>query len=129
MALLLAVALASPLAAIACRQVEARPLHDAAPLAASPPAAPANPFATVTPERQTIAGRIEERIAAGSYVYLAVRDRDDALRWAVVMGSAPDAGADVVLTSMGKHARFHSPRLGREFDELHFAVLSPAPAS
>jgi hypothetical protein len=105
----------------------------AAPRASAPrpsqPAAPANPLAAITPEKQTITGRIEERLVAGSYVYLAVRGRDDALRWAVVMGDAPVEGADVVLTSMGRRPGFRSARLGREFDELHFALLADAPTS
>lgn len=144
---LLAVALSTSFLTIACDRADVAAQRDvavAAPPArheaASPPrasvrdspphqAAPENPFATMKPDKQTIAGRIEERLAAGSYVYLAVRDRDDALRWAVVLGDAPAEGADVVLTSMGRHEGFRSPRLRREFSELHFAILADAPTS
>jgi hypothetical protein len=140
-----AATLAIALSAIACHRSDVPPRDEdavrpparlevaAAPRASAPrpsqPAAPANPLAAITPEKQTITGRIEERLVAGSYVYLAVRGRDDALRWAVVMGDAPVEGADVVLTSMGRRPGFRSARLGREFDELHFALLADAPTS
>ncbi|WP_434425067.1 hypothetical protein [Nannocystis pusilla] len=97
---------------------------DAGPPQKSPAAAP-NPFvgASEPSAPLPLAGRVEERLVAGSYVYLAVRGSDDALRWAVVLGDAPPVGADVALTSTARRTDFHSPRLGRDFAELHFAIL------
>jgi hypothetical protein len=84
-----------------------------------------HPFAgpSTASDSRAIAGRIEERLVAGSYVYLAVRDRDGELRWAVVMGAAPPLGADVALISTVRRTDFHSPRLRRDFAELHFATV------
>ncbi|PCC68664.1 hypothetical protein SAMN02745121_05340 [Nannocystis exedens] len=110
--------LALALVAAGCGVADASPSHQA-------PATAPNPFigATAPSAPQQLAGRVEERLVAGSYVYLAVRDRDGALRWAVVLGDAPPLGADVALTSTARRTDFHSPRLGRDFAELHFAVL------
>jgi len=90
----------------------------------------ANPFAGLSPTpsgQEQLAGRIEERLVAGSYVYLAIRGRDGELRWAVVLGAAPPVDADVALVSTGRRTDFHSPRLGRDFAVLHFAVMAEAP--
>ncbi|MCY1059582.1 hypothetical protein [Nannocystis sp. SCPEA4] len=116
--LALALALAFAINLAGCGVADASPQHQA-------PAAAANPFAGAQPSKQpqALAGRIEERLVAGSYVYLAVRGDDGELRWAVVMGAAPPVGADVALTSTARRTDFHSPRLGRDFAELHFAVI------
>lgn len=91
---------------------------------------PQNPLvgATATPDGPVIAGHVEERLVAASYVYLAIRDGDGAARWAVVMGDAPPVGAAITVHSMGRRAQFHSSRLQRTFAELHFATLeAPRP--
>lgn len=90
--------------------------------------AAAIPLADLTPSTEVIVGRVEERLPAGGYVYLAIRGDDGVQRWAVVMGAAPLVGAAVRARSMGKRADFHSARLQRTFAELHFATLK-APRS
>ncbi|MFY0534209.1 hypothetical protein [Nannocystis pusilla] len=110
--------LALSLALAGCGVADAGPPqkpHASAPAPFVGPGAPGEPL--------PLAGRVEERLVAGSYVYLAVRGSDDALRWAVVLGDAPPVGADVALTSTSRRTDFHSPRLGRDFAELHFAIL------
>ncbi|WAS91273.1 hypothetical protein [Nannocystis punicea] len=110
--------LALALATASCGVADASPQHQA-------PAAAPNPFLApgTASAPQALAGHIEERLVAGSYVYLAVRGGDGELRWAVVLGDAPPVGADVALTSTARRTDFHSPRLRRDFAELHFAVL------
>lgn len=71
-----------------------------------------------------ITGRVEERLAAGSYTYLAVRSDKDALVWAVTLGDGAPAGAPVKVRSMGRRTNFYSRRLGRTFDELVFGIVS-----
>jgi hypothetical protein len=40
-----------------------------------------------------LVGRVEQRIVAGSYTYLALRGGDGALHWAATMGRAAPLGA------------------------------------
>ncbi|MDC0716470.1 hypothetical protein [Nannocystis bainbridge] len=123
--------LALSLAAAACSVADARPQPEPAPVAPQPVAPRENPL--VGPEfvkgQQTLAGRIEERLVAGSYVYLAIRGQDGATQWAAVLGAAPAVGSDVALVSVGRRSDFHSPRLQRDFPVLHFAVVPEPPAS
>lgn len=69
-------------------------------------------------------GRVEERLAAGSYTYLALRTRDDALLWAVTLGGGAPVGAEVRVRSLGRQRAFHSRRLDRTFPELTFGIVS-----
>lgn len=91
----------------------------------APAAAPAIPLVGLTPSADVIAGRVEERLPAGGYTYLAIRGDDGVQRWIVVMAAAPPVGAAVRARSMGKRADFRSARLQRSFTELHFAALNP----
>jgi hypothetical protein len=68
--------------------------------------------------------RVEQRLEAGSYSYLALRADDGALRWAVTMGGAVPVGALVSVRSMGHQHQFHSRRLGRTFPDLMFGIVS-----
>ncbi|SFE65527.1 hypothetical protein SAMN02745121_05026 [Nannocystis exedens] len=118
--------------ATGCADVDAAPGGtdlDAAP--GPPPVAPApasNPLAgSMRTDPVPLSGVVEERLAAGSYVYLALRGDDGALRWVVLMGAAPAIGASARVVGVGRRENFRSPRLGREFAELHFAVAPAAP--
>ena len=73
-------------------------------------------------------GVVEERLVAGSYSYLAVRDAA-ALRWVAVMGPGEPPGRTVVVHAMGMRTDFHSARLDRDFAELFFATVQPEPGS
>ncbi len=102
----------------ACTDAEARPI----------PAAPGNPFVGLRAEAgapQRLSGVIEERLAAGSYNYLALRGADGPLRWVVVMGPAPAVGAELRVRSHGRRRDFVSRRLGRSFAELDFVAIDP----
>ncbi|WP_437677763.1 hypothetical protein [Sorangium sp. So ce131] len=76
-------------------------------------------------DRTPIAGRVEERLAAGSYTYVAVRTDVD-LVWAVTIGDAPPPGTRVKVRSMGRRTSFHSRRLDRTFPALVFGLISRA---
>lgn len=120
--------LAAPLSvALAAAGIFAVDVDAAGPAASAAPAA-AIPLAGLTPSTEVLVGRVEERLPAGGYVYLAIRGDDGVQRWAVVMGAAPLVGAAVRARSMGKRVDFRSARLQRSFSELHFASLK-APRS
>ena len=102
----------------ACTDAEARPV----------PAAPSNPLVGLRADAsapQRLSGVIEERLAAGSYNYLALRGADGPLRWVVVMGAAPAVGAEIRVRSHGRRRDFVSRRLGRSFAELDFVAIEP----
>lgn len=98
------------------------------PVAVTPvtgPAPTANPFAALAPaDTSPWSGVVQERLAAGSYSYLAVRE-GDALRWVAVMGPGQPPGTAVAVHALGMRKDFHSPRLDRDFDELVFATVEP----
>ena len=101
---------------------------DPAPTAEARPTAPSIPLAEMTPpaaDEKTFAGVVEERLAAGSYTYLAVRT-DSALRWVATMGDGAPLGARVQIENMGTRTDFFSRRLDRTFPELVFGVVVDA---
>jgi hypothetical protein len=90
-------------------------------------AAAVNPLTTL--ERSAsdwtpIVGRVEQRIPAGRYAYLAVRTTRGALVWTVTLGRGHELGAQVKVRSMGRGKNFHSRRLQRTFPELVFGIVS-----
>ncbi|WP_437774782.1 hypothetical protein [Sorangium sp. So ce1097] len=95
--------------------------------AAGPPGAiGASPLAQLSrsaADRALLSGRVEERLPAGSYTYVAVR-AGEALTWAVTLGDAPPPGTPVEVRSMGRRTNFHSRRLERTFPELVFGIVS-----
>ena len=88
-----------------------------------------NPFAEVDPPRPgeaELVGEVRERLAAGSYTYLAVSDASGAARWVVTMKRGFSVGDRVQVKNLGTRRDFHSKRLGRRFDEVVFGVVRPA---
>ena len=86
-----------------------------------------NPLHTLLRDPQESAllrGRVEERLAAGGYTYLALRARDGALLWTVTLGGGAPIGAEVRMRSLGRQRAFHSRRLDRTFPELIFGIVS-----
>lgn len=102
---------------------------DAPSSAAAPPgaigASPLGQLSRSAADSALIAGRVEERLPAGSYTYVAVR-AGEALTWAVTLGDAPPVGTPVQVRSMGRRTNFHSRRLERTFPELVFGIVSRA---
>lgn len=97
--------------------------HDSAEVA-NPLAA----FALPTADRVRFAGRVVDRLVAGSYTYLEVERPDGGRAWVVTLSSSDGAkdGIDEVGIVAVAHARhFASKRLGRQFDDLYFAVVRP----
>lgn len=78
-----------------------------------------------------IEGRVEQRLDAGGYTYLALRTTDDEPVWAVTMGNGAPPGTRVKVRSMGHSENFYSRRLDRTFSLLVFGIVSrlDAPAA
>jgi hypothetical protein len=87
-----------------------------------------NPLTSLVREAADVSpliGRVEERIRAGSYAYLAVRDEaGTATHWAVTLGQGAPPGTRVRVRSFGRRKEFYSPRLKRTFPELVFGMVS-----
>ncbi|MRG97493.1 hypothetical protein [Polyangium spumosum] len=73
-------------------------------------------------------GRVEERLSAGSYLYLRVRDAAGAGHWVATLTSTASAADDVDVRVFARAENFQSRRLGRDFSPLLFgAVRSRSP--
>lgn len=107
----------------ACTERDPPSIASRGPEPTAPAVVAATPLAGMTPSDQPIwRGVVVDRLAAGSYTYLRI-DVDAHERWVAVVGSGHGVGDRVVVESMGVHRDFHSRRLGRAFDELHFASV------
>ena len=78
--------------------------------------------------RYTLRGHVEERLPAGSYLYLRVRDTSGASHWVATLRSTAPAADEVDVRVMARSERFSSRRLGRDFAPLHFGAVSGAPS-
>lgn len=75
-------------------------------------------------------GRVEERLPAGSYLYLRVRDPGGARHWVATLSSTASATDEVQVRVLARSEDFHSKRLGRDFSPLLFGtVRSAAPTT
>ena len=88
--------------------------------------AQANPLASLVRsalDEPPLFGRVEERISAGSYTYLALRTEREGLRWTVTRGRGEPEGTAVQVRSLGFSPRFYSKRLQRAFPNLVFGIV------
>jgi hypothetical protein len=77
-------------------------------------------------QRFEVRGRVVERLRAGSYSYLRLKNGDKAERWVATMGAGQPPGAEVRVLIFGEAAKFASPRLSRTFQHLLFGMVSRA---
>jgi hypothetical protein len=92
----------------------------------------AHPFASHalrSQERRWLSGEVQERVAAGPYVYLRLRQPSGQLDWLVSLRATTPADASVRAFVVGRAEKFHSPRLGRDFSPLLFAAVRGAAVS
>ncbi|WP_437521215.1 hypothetical protein WME79_28635 [Sorangium sp. So ce726] len=92
----------------------------------APPGSPLGDLSRSLGDLAPVVGIVEERLAAGSYTYLAVRPDGGSPMWAVTLGSGQPVGARVSVRSFGRRTEFTSRRLQRTFPVLVFGVVSPA---
>jgi len=104
------------------RAVHSEPHVDAreAPVAASHPFAR---HALPQADRHWIAGHVEERVLAGNYVYLRLRESSGNDSWLVSLKATTPTAPDVRALVVGRAAHFHSRQLERDFDPLLFAAV------
>jgi hypothetical protein len=88
--------------------------------------AEALPFA-LTVERRRFDATVLERLPAGEYLYLRVRDEAGATPWLVTLAGAHALPDHLSVRTFGRLDRFHSPRLDRDFSPLLFTSVAPAP--
>jgi hypothetical protein len=98
--------------------------HATEPVAAEPGTNPLASLVRSALDEPPLYGRVEQRISAGSYSYLALRTSEGAQRWTVTMGRGQPVGANVSVRSIGYSPRFYSKRLRREFPNLVFGIVS-----
>ncbi|WP_437541746.1 hypothetical protein WME97_27860 [Sorangium sp. So ce367] len=94
----------------------------------APPGSPLGGLSRSLGDLAPVVGVVEERLAAGSYTYLAVRPDGGSPMWAVTLGSGQPVGARVSVRSFGRRTEFASRRLQRTFPVLVFGVVSPVRA-
>lgn len=97
--------------------------------AAAAPSGSENPFQThaLAPNaRRWLSATIEERVPAGPYVYLRVREQTGQLAWLVALKSLTPDTSDVRALVVGQAEQFHSRRLDRDFQPLLFAAVRAA---
>jgi hypothetical protein len=89
-------------------------------------AASPNPFVEhVLPsrERRWLHGTVDERLAAGPYVYLRLRESDGSKAWLVSLKATTPNEDHVRALVLGQADHFHSARLKRDFEPLLFAAV------
>lgn len=118
-ALLLGCDAVAPASAAAVAQSSAPAARETA------PTMPLGELVEPGPGEAEFAGVVEQRLAAGSYTYLAVRVGAE-LRWVATMGPGREAGQRVHVRSMGTRTDFRSRRLDRTFAELVFGIVDDA---
>lgn len=75
------------------------------------------------PASGALAGRVTDRLEAGSYTYVLVDDGDGVATWVVTLGDAEPVGARVRVTRFGTRDGFRSARLDRTFEHLVFGIV------
>lgn len=94
------------------------------------PSASPNPFvenALPSRERRWLDGTVDERLVAGPYVYLRLRQSDGSEAWLVSLKATTPREAHVRALVLGQAVRFRSARLQRDFEPLLFAAVRGQP--
>lgn len=82
-----------------------------------------NPLLSATWVERDVSGHVVSTHAAGRYTYLRVVTEEEEL-WAVIAEPLPDDLEEVTrLRLYASLERYTSKRLGRTFENLHFATL------
>ena len=80
-------------------------------------------LAALDPAGSAFSGTVVEVVPAGGYRYHLVEDAAGDRTWVVSIRPA-ELGAEVQVRPMGAARDFDSPRTGRHFDHLLFAVVT-----
>src|SRR5690349_7906350 len=77
-------------------------------------------------QRSVREGEVIERVPAGPYVYLRLRERSGRSSWLVSLRATTPSADHVRAWIVGQADHFHSRRLSREFSPLAFAAVRGA---
>ena len=91
--------------------------------------ASANPFqahALPSSERRWIEGEVVERLPAGPYTYLLLREPNGRSEWLAALRGLTPREPRVRALVLGRAEHFRSKRLGRAFNPLSFAAVRRA---
>jgi hypothetical protein len=72
-------------------------------------------------------GQVLERVAAGSYLYLRLRDDSGLEHWVATLRATASSADDVNVTVVARAPSFTSKRLARVFEPLLFGAVSSHP--
>ena len=89
----------------------------------------ANPFqahALRSSERRWVEGEVIERLPAGPYNYLLLREPNGRSHWLAALRALTPAESHVRALVLGRAEHFHSKRLDRDFSPLAFAAVRRA---
>ena len=79
--------------------------------------------------RRAFAAEVLERVPAGGYTYLRVREAGGAASWIATMGAGAEPGARVTVRILARAEKFRSRRLQREFAPLSFGFVTDVPSN
>jgi hypothetical protein len=82
-----------------------------------------NPLTLAQPTDERFTGQVEERLEAGSYLYLRVRDGHEE-RWVATLRGTAAPSSTVAVHVFARSPRFQSRRLGRVFAPLSFGSVT-----
>lgn len=92
------------------------------------PASGTNPLAEYSlAEPSRLRGQVLERVPAGSYLYLRLRDDSGLEHWVATLRATASSTDDVTVTVVARAPSFTSKRLARVFEPLLFGAVSPTP--
>jgi hypothetical protein len=74
-------------------------------------------------DRHWISGHVQERVLAGNYVYLRLREPSGRDSWLVSLKVTTPKAQEVRALIVGRAAHFHSRQLERDFSPLLFAAV------
>lgn len=92
------------------------------------PASGSNPLSTYSlAEPVLLHGLVLERVPAGSYLYLRLRDDAGHEHWVATLRATASSANDVNVTVVARAPTFTSRRLARVFEPLLFGAVSTTP--
>lgn len=84
-----------------------------------------NPLSLASPIDERFEGVVEERLDAGSYQYLCVRDDLGTARWVATMRRGASPAGRVLVHAFARAERFESRRVAHVFSPLSFGSVTP----
>lgn len=84
-----------------------------------------NPLTDLERRDESLHGRVDERLRAGPYTYMRLVDAKGVSRWIVTVGRGALVGHEADVKTFGARDNFYSARLGRTFEHVELAWVTP----